>query len=88
MKSETSVQWNDQIEQSVGVAVQSQDWRLEYNGHGEMFDCPELLEIWSRSKLDQLLNDLVAQHIPTWESALQHAAPPGSQIKRVETGYR
>ena len=88
MRSKTSVKWTDKAGHSTGVVVQTQDWRLECNAQGELFDCPEVLALWTDRELGQLLEDLVSQHVPTWENALQNADPPDHQIKRWEPGYR
>ena len=88
MTPETSITWAEKSGRSTGVIVQTQDWRLECNARGELFDCVKLERIWPSEKLKQLLADLISQHVPTWENALQTAEPPDRQVKQPESGYR
>ncbi len=88
MQQETSVMWQDKGTHHKAVAIQSLDWRLEYNAHGQGFDCPELLSLWSEHALEKLLEELILQHVPTWQNALRDAEPPDVQLKRHEPGYR
>ena len=88
MQQQTSVLWVGEDHRQTGLVVQTQDWRLECNAKEQNYDCPELLALWPKQELHQLVKELMAQHLPTWQAALECANPPDVQLKRHESGYR
>ena len=87
MKTETHVTWEERNERSIGLSVQTRDWRLECNAQAIDLDCQELPGICSKDTLIQIMRQAISLHVPTLEAALQSANPPDQQLKKKQTGH-
>ena len=87
METEIHPKWIETKQSRLGMILQTEDWRLEYNATATDMECQTILRACSPDTILQILRHAVSLHIPTWEATLRSADPPDNQLKKFQTGH-